>query len=63
MHNDDMTPPPSHRFGVYKFLDEEYRKYFKTEEDFRKAMETARRLEKRNCPNRAWRVRLNLDGE
>lgn len=61
MHSDDRTLPPSHRFGVYKFVEDEYRKYFKSEEAFRIAMDKARMLERKNCPNRAWRVRLNLD--
>jgi hypothetical protein len=43
------------------FQDAEYRLYFKTEKAFREAMEKARQLERRNCPARAWRVRLNLD--
>lgn len=51
------------RFGVYAFTDEEFRVYFKTEINFRKAMEKARWLESRGCPIRAHRVRLNIDGD
>ena len=43
------------------FRDAEYRLYFKSEKDFREAMRRARELERKNCPARAWRVRLNLD--
>jgi hypothetical protein len=41
---------------------ESYRYYFINPEDYRRAMERAAYLESVNCPLRAWRVRLNLDG-
>jgi hypothetical protein len=41
---------------------ESYRYYFINPEDYRRAMERAAYLELINCPLRAWRVRMNLDG-
>ncbi len=40
----------------------EFRGFFPDEAAFRRAMERAAELERRNCPRRAWRVRLGLDG-
>ena len=40
----------------------EFRGFFPNETAFRRAMEWAAELERRNCPRRAWRVRLGLDG-
>lgn len=40
----------------------EFRGYFSSEQAFRRAMAWAAELERRNCPRRAWRVRLGLDG-
>lgn len=39
----------------------EFRGFFPTEQDFREAMRKAEMLERKNCPRRAWRVRLGLD--
>jgi len=39
----------------------EFRGFFPTEMEFREAMKRAEFLERRNCPRRAWRVRLGLD--
>ena len=49
------------RTGVYKFERVEYRRYFKSEQEYLDAMERADTLEKKGLKNRAWRVRLNLD--
>jgi len=42
--------------------DESYRFYFTDPEEFRAAMIRAKQLELAKCPRRAWRVRMNLDG-
>ena len=39
----------------------EFRRYFPTRQEHTKAMARAIELEKKGCPRRAWRVRLNLD--
>jgi hypothetical protein len=39
----------------------EFRRYFPTRQEHAKAMARAIELEKKGCPRRAWRVRLNLD--
>lgn len=49
------------RTAVYKFDRVEYRRYFKSEEEYTDAMEKADALERKGLRNRAWRVRLNLD--
>ena len=41
---------------------ESYRYYFIDPQEYRAAMERAAYLESINCPSRAWRVRMNLDG-
>jgi hypothetical protein len=41
---------------------ESYRYYFVDPIEYRRAMERAAYLESVNCPLRAWRVRMNLDG-
>ena len=46
---------------MYKFERVEYRRYFKSEQEYLDAMERADTLEKKGLKNRAWRVRLNLD--
>lgn len=43
--------------------DASYRAYFQTAEQFQDAMTLAARLEAKGMPRRAWRVRLNLDGQ
>jgi hypothetical protein len=43
--------------------DKSYEYYFVSPQDFRAAMQKAKELEKRGMYRRAWRVRLNLDGE
>jgi hypothetical protein len=42
--------------------DEGFRFYFPDPEEFRVAMIRAKQLDHANCPRRAWRVRMNLDG-
>ena len=39
----------------------EFRRYFQTREEHQRAMARAIELERKGCPRRAWRVRLNLD--
>jgi hypothetical protein len=43
--------------------DRSFEYYFVTPMDFHEAMQRARELEKKGMFRRAWRVRLNLDGE
>jgi hypothetical protein len=43
--------------------DRSFEYYFVSPQDFRAAMQKARELEKKGMYRRAWRVRLNLDGE
>lgn len=45
-----------------KTSNESYRYYFIDPLEYRLAMERATYLESVNCPLRAWRVRMNLDG-
>lgn len=52
---------PAPQVAKVPFRTGEFRGFFKTEEGFLKAMEMAKQLEIKNCPTRAWRVRLNLD--
>jgi hypothetical protein len=49
--------------GVTRTSDESFRYYFADPMEYRRAMERAAYLESIKCPLRAWRVRLNLDGE
>ena len=39
-----------------------FRHFFESREQYLKAMARAIELEKKGCPRRAWRVRLNIDG-
>lgn len=57
----EVLRPVAAQMARVPFRDTEYRLYFKTEKAFREAMRKARDLERKNCPARAWRVRLNLD--
>ena len=43
--------------------DKSFEYYFATPMDFHAAMQRAKELEKKGMYRRAWRVRLNLDGE
>jgi len=43
--------------------DASYRHYFVSAEAYQAAMALAARLESKGMPRRAWRVRLNIDGE
>ena len=43
--------------------DRSFEYYFATPMDFHAAMQRAKELEKKGMYRRAWRVRLNLDGE
>jgi hypothetical protein len=43
--------------------DKSFEYYFTTPMDFHAAMQRAKELEKKGMYRRAWRVRLNLDGE
>ena len=43
--------------------DKSFEYYFVTPMDFHAAMKKAKELEKKGMYRRAWRVRLNLDGE
>jgi len=43
--------------------DRSFEYYFVSPMDFHEAMQKARELEKKGMYRRAWRVRLNLDGE
>lgn len=43
--------------------DASYRNYFVTAEQYQAAMALAARLEAKGMPRRAWRVRLNIDGQ
>ena len=48
--------------GVTRTSNESYRYYFIDPLEYRLAMERAAYLDSVNCPLRAWRVRMNLDG-
>lgn len=56
-----MRATPPNRAAVYRHPDEVYRGYFRTEQEYKLAMEKAEILEKKGLKNRAWRIRLNLD--
>ena len=54
-------PMPIDRLTT-KTSNESYRYYFIDPQEYRVAMERAAYLDSVNCPLRAWRVRMNLDG-
>lgn len=52
-----MSHPIATNYGQRGF-----RHFFASRAEYKKAMARAIELERKGCPRRAWRVRLNIDG-